>query len=173
MDSDLDSELAKAPIPLHLTKWSTTVSSIPDSKQQHYCFNLKLKPESVLQWDRNLDTLARWISRINCLMHNTPEIEALGKKIVPQRSINFSKTWYYYSILVAEGIRIEEIWTTSGIERSILEYWMNHHWLEKQKLRVNIARFIEAGQRESPGEYIICKMGHLMLVYSYANIETF
>ena len=106
-------------------------------------------------------------------MHNTPEIEALGKKIVPQRSINFSKTWYYYSILVAEGIRIEEIWTTSGLERSILEYWMNHHWLEKQKLRVNIARFIEAGQRESPGEYIICKMGHLMLVYFYANIETF
>ena len=50
---------------------------------------------------------------------------------------------------------------------------MNHHWLEKWKLRVNRARFREAGhQRESPSEYVICKMELLTLVYSYSDTET-
>ena len=50
---------------------------------------------------------------------------------------------------------------------------MNHHWLEKQKLRANRARFREAGhQRESPSEYVICKMELLTLVYSYTDTET-
>ena len=36
---------------------------------------------------------------------------------------------------------------------------MNHHWLEKQKLRANRARLREVGhQRESPSEYVIRKM---------------
>ena len=49
---------------------------------------------------------------------------------------------------------------------------MNHHWLEKQKLRANRARFREAGhQRESPSEYVIRKMELLMLVYSYTDTE--
>jgi hypothetical protein len=67
--------------------------------------------------------------------------------------------------------RIEENWTT--LTRAILEYWMNHHWLEKQKLRANRAGFREVGQqRESSSEYVICKMELLMLVYSYMDTET-
>jgi hypothetical protein len=50
---------------------------------------------------------------------------------------------------------------------------MNHHWLEKQKLKANKARFRETGpQRESPSEYIIRKMELLTLVYSYSDTET-
>ena len=50
---------------------------------------------------------------------------------------------------------------------------MNHHWLEKQKLRANRARLREAGQqRGSPSEYVIRKMELLMLVYSYMDTET-
>ena len=65
----------------------------------------------VPQWDGNPDILARWISKINCLANNLPEInEELGK-IVPQRFTNFAKTWYY-SIPDVEHIRIEENWTT-------------------------------------------------------------
>jgi hypothetical protein len=49
---------------------------------------------------------------------------------------------------------------------------MNHHWLEKQKLRANRARFTEAShQQESPSEYIIHKMELLTLVYSYSDTE--
>jgi hypothetical protein len=50
-DSDSDSEPVKPPILPHLTKWPATVTSVPDSKPKHYHFDLKLKPESVPQWD--------------------------------------------------------------------------------------------------------------------------
>ena len=50
---------------------------------------------------------------------------------------------------------------------------MNHHWLEKQKLRANRARSREARhQQESPSKYVICKMELLTLVYSYMDTET-
>jgi hypothetical protein len=135
---------------------------MPDSKPKHYHFNVKLKLESVPQWDGNPDILARWISKINCLTNNSPEIKEELGKIVPWRLTNFAKTWYY-SIPDAECVRMKENWTT--LKKAILEYWMNHHWLEKQKLRANKARFRETGhQRESPSEYIIRKMELLTLV---------
>ena len=97
-------------------------------------------------------------------MNNSPKIKEELGKIVPRRFTHFTKTWYY-SIPDAERERIEENWTT--LIKAILEYWMNHHWLKKQKLRANRARFREAGhQQESPSEYVICKMELLTLVYS-------
>ena len=54
--------------------------------------------------------------------------------VVPKRFTDSSKTWYY-SIPDAEHIRLEENWTT--LKKAISEYWVNHHWLEKQKLRAN------------------------------------
>lgn len=123
----------------------------------------------VPQWDGNPDILARWISKINCLTNNSPEIKEQLGKIVPLRFTNFPKTWSY-SIPDAERIRIEENWTT--LKKAISEYGMNHHWLENQKLRVNRARFREARhQRESPSEYVIRKMELLTLIYSYSDTE--
>ena len=168
-DSDSDSELAKLPIPPWSTKRPAAVTNVSNSKLKHYHFDLKLKTKLVPQWDENPDILARWISKINCLANNLLEIKEELGKIVPRRFTNFAETWYY-SIPDAEHIRIEENWTT--IKKAISEYWMNHHWLEKQKLRVNGARFREAGhQWESPSEYVICKMELLMLVYSYMDTE--
>lgn len=57
--------------------------SVPDSKQKHYHFNLKLKQELVPQWDGSPDVLARWISKINHLTNNSLEIrDELGKIIM-------------------------------------------------------------------------------------------
>ena len=109
--SNSDSELAKLPIPPRSTKRPTAVASVPNSKPKHYHFDLKLKPELVPQWDGNLDILARWISKINRLANNSPEIKEELEKIVPRRFTNFAKTWYY-SIPDVEHIRIEENWTT-------------------------------------------------------------
>ena len=92
----------------------------------------------VPQWDGNLDILARWISKINRLANDLPEIKEELGKIVLRRFNNFAATCYY-SIPDAEDVKIEENWTT--LKKAILEYWMNNHWLEKQKLRVNRARF--------------------------------
>ena len=101
-------------------------------------------------------------------MNNSLEIKEELGKIVLQRFTNFAETWYY-SIPDVECVRIEENWTT--LKRAILEYRMNHHWLEKQKL--NRARFREARhQQESPSEYAIHKMELLMLVYSYSDTQT-
>jgi len=59
------------------------------------------------------------------------------------------------------------------LKKVILEYWMNYHWLEKQKLRANRARYRESGhQCESPSDYIMHKMELLSLVYSYTDSET-
>jgi hypothetical protein len=50
---------------------------------------------------------------------------------------------------------------------------MNHHWLEKQKIGANKARFREAGhQHKSPSEYVIRKLELIGLVYNYTNSET-
>ena len=99
-----------------------------------------------------------------------PEIKKELGKIVPRRFTNFAKTWYY-SIPDAVCVRIEENWTT--LKKAISGYWMNHHWVEKQKLMVNRTRFRETGhQRGSPSEYVIHKMELLMLVYSYTDTET-
>ena len=84
------------------------------------------------------------MSKINRLANNSPESKEELGKIVPRRFTEFAKTWYY-SIPDAESERIEENWTT--LKKSILEYWMNHHWLEKQKLRANRAMFREAGHQ--------------------------
>jgi hypothetical protein len=168
--SDSESEPAKLPIPPRSAKQPNTVASTTDPKPKHYNFDLKLKPELVLQWDGNPDILARWISKINRLADNSLEIKEELGKIVLRRFTNFAETWYY-SIPDTECVRIEENWTT--LKKAILEYWMNHHWLEKQKLRVNRARFRQAGhQQESPSEYVIRKMELLMLGYSYMDTET-
>jgi hypothetical protein len=62
---------------------------------------------------------------------------------------------------------------TLDLKKAISEYWINHHWLEEQKLGANKARYREPGhQCESPSNYIICKMELLSLIYSYTNTET-
>ena len=73
------------------------------------------------------------MSKINRFVNNSPEIKEELGKIVLRRFTNFAETWYY-SISDAEHVRIEENWTT--LKKVISEYWMNHHWLEKQKLTV-------------------------------------
>ena len=122
------------------------------------------------QWNGNPDVLARWISKINHLANNSQDVQLELGKIVPQRFTDSAETWYY-SIPDTECVRIEESWTTP--KKAISEYWMNHHWLEKQKLRANKARFRKTGhQRESPSEYVIRKMELVSLVYSYNDTET-
>src|ERR1700683_4270317 len=169
-NSDTDSELRKLPkIPPCSSKRPSTIVGDTKIKTKHYHFDLKLKPELVPQWDGNPDVLARWINKINCLADNSPDIrEELGK-VVPRRFTGSAETWYY-SIPDAERNRLEAGWT--NLKKAISEYWMNHHWLEKQKLRANKARYRESGyQRKSPSDYIIHKMELLSLVYTYTDTE--
>jgi hypothetical protein len=56
--------------------------------------------------------------------------QELGK-IVPQRFTSSAKTWYY-SIPDYGPVKAKVNW--SSLRNVISGYWMNHHWLEKQKL---------------------------------------
>jgi hypothetical protein len=101
----------------------------PAAKSYH--FDLKLKPETVPQWDGNADTLARWLNKINRLADGSADVHRELGKIVPRRFTSSAETWYY-SIPDYECIKAEVNW--SCLRKIISGYWMNHHWLEKQKI---------------------------------------
>jgi hypothetical protein len=104
---------------------------ITEPAAQSYHFDLKLKHETVPQWDGNADTLARWLNKINCLANGSANVHLELEKIVPQRFTSSAKTWYY-SIPDYECIEAKVNW--SCLRKAISGYWMNHHWLEKQKM---------------------------------------
>jgi len=83
-DSDKDSRPNKPPkIPPRSSKRIAAKTLTVNSKNRNYHFDFKLKPESVPQWDGNPDVLARWISKINHLANNSPDIQLELGKIVP------------------------------------------------------------------------------------------
>jgi hypothetical protein len=105
---DTDSKPRKPPkIPSHSNKQPSVVAEDIELKPKHYHFNSKLKPESVPQWNRNPDILARWISKVNRLANNSPDIQEELGKVVPRRFTDSAETWYY-SIPDAEHIGLEE-----------------------------------------------------------------
>jgi hypothetical protein len=120
---------------------SLSESNLAEPAVKSYHFNLKLKPEMVPQWDGNADTLARWLNKINCLADGSTHMHRELGKIVPQRFTSSAETWYYF-IPDYEHVKAEINW--SSLRKIISGYWMNHHWLEKQKIRANKARFREA-----------------------------
>lgn len=59
------------------------------------------------------------------------------------------------------------------LKKAIANYWMNHAWLETQKIRANQARYRETGfNKESPSKYLIRKLDLIGLVYNYTDTET-
>jgi len=97
---------------------------------------MKLKPESVLTWDGNKNTLARWMEKVGQLAIISPDIYKELGKIVPRRLTHSAETWYY-SIASEDQQQMEQDWGT--LKAAIADYWMNHSWLEDQKFRANNA----------------------------------
>ena len=63
---------------------------------------------------------------------------------------------------------MEQDWGT--LKSAIANYWMNHSWLEEQKLRANNACYQEAGYAcETPSKYVIRKMDLIRLVDNHTN----
>jgi len=129
--SDGESEPNRPPkIPPRSDKRPLTKSNSAEPAVKSYHFNLKLKPETVPQWDGNADTLARWLNKINHLADGSTHVHRELGKIVPQRFTSSAETWYY-SIPDYECVKAKVNW--SCLRNIISGYWMNHHWLEKQK----------------------------------------
>ena len=101
-----------------------------------YHFDMKLKPETVPTWDGNENTLVRWVEKVGQLADTSPDIfQELGT-IVPRRFTNSAEIWYY-SIPPQSCKPMEQDWGT--LKAAIVDYWMNHSWLEDQKFRANNA----------------------------------
>ena len=83
-DSDNGSEQNRPPrIPPRSDRRSLTKSKSDEPPAKSYHFDLKLKPETVLQWDGNADTLARWLNKINRLADGSVDVHQELGKIVP------------------------------------------------------------------------------------------
>ncbi|TFK48349.1 hypothetical protein OE88DRAFT_1609512, partial [Heliocybe sulcata] len=51
-------------------------------------------------------------------------------------------------------------------------YYMNHPWMDKQKIRVNHTQYQGIGHnKETPSKYFICKCSLLELVYNYTDLQ--
>jgi len=54
----------------------------------------------------------------------------------------------------------------------IVDYWMNHSWLEDQKFQANNTQYRETGHtHETPSEYVIQKKDSIHLVYDHTDSE--
>jgi hypothetical protein len=125
--------------------------------------------ETVLTWDGNENTLARWIEKVRQLADTSPDIFKELGKVVPRQFTNSTETWYY-SIPSKDRQLMERDWGT--LKATIVDYWMNHSWLEEQKFCANNAQYRETGHVcETPSKYIIHKMDLIHLVYDYTDSE--
>ena len=132
-------------------------------------FDHKMKADMVPQWDGDEDKLARWIDKVNTLAKMSPDVHRELGAIVPRRLTGEAETWYY-SIKPDQRDRFEESWST--LREAIALYWMNHQWLERQKIRANLARFRETGYtRETPTSFVIRKLELIRTVYNFSDTE--
>ena len=116
---------------------SNPIKSKEETTTKAYHFDMKLKPETVPMWDGNENTLTRWVKKVRQLANTSPDIFWELGKIVPRRFTNSAKTWYY-SIAPQNRKPMEQDW--GMLKTAIVDYWMNHSWLEDQKFRVNTGK---------------------------------
>lgn len=148
---------------------SATANLTSQTKPREYHIELKLKPETIPTWNGNEDELARWIDEVNTLSDYSEDVYKELGRVTPRRFTGSAKTWYY-SIPSQHRKKMEESWGTLKI--AIGNYWMNHQWVERQKIRANLARFRDSGNaREAPSEYVLRKLDLLRVVYQFTDTE--
>jgi len=140
-----------------------------DSTPSVYHFDMRVKQDSVPEWDGNTDTLSRWFMKINQLAGRSEAIHKELGKVVPRRLTGTAESWYY-SIPDRDRSKMEKSWTT--LKAGIAAYWMNNDWMSKQKLKANRATFREQGHsQESPSEFVIRKKDLVSLLFDYSDTE--
>ncbi|KAF7974009.1 hypothetical protein HWV62_13635 [Athelia sp. TMB] len=149
---------ARVPVP----SYNYNTSRVPH-------FDKKLKVEIIPEWDGDEDQLPRWIDKINTIAAMSPEVNTELGTLVPRRLTGKAETWYY-SITPSQRDVFEKSWIT--LREAIASYWMNHQWLESQKIRAELARFREAGHtRETPTQFVIRKIQLIRTVYNFTDTE--
>jgi len=84
---------------------------------------MKLKPDAIPTWDRNKDTLARWVEKVRQLADISPSIFKELGKVTLRRFTDSMEAWYYL-IPPKDQQAMEYNWGT--LKTAIANYWMNH-----------------------------------------------
>ncbi|KAK7059402.1 hypothetical protein R3P38DRAFT_3522434 [Favolaschia claudopus] len=128
------------------------------SREPH--FEFKLKTENVPAWDGNVDTIVRWILKVNDIARESSTVWRQLGRIAPRRLQGEAETWYW-SLPKAYRNTIEANWDT--LRNAFMTYFMNRNWLDRQRSRANQASYREAGHaREKPTQYFIQIILHVM-----------
>lgn len=109
---------------------------------------MRLKPDHIPLWDGNSNTLACWVSKLDRIARSSVDVHQELGKIVPRCLKDSAEAWYY-SIAEIKCDYYETGWTS--MKEAITAYWMNYHWLQKQKIRATHTCYREPGHtREMP-----------------------
>lgn len=122
--------------PPQSSKRSLPVPTPPkeDPTPKCYHFDMKLKPETV-QLGTEMKILS--LGGLRKLdSQPTPLLIYLRNQEIPQRFTNSAETWYY-SIPPKDWQPMEQDWGT--LKTAIVDYWINHSWIEDQKFQANNA----------------------------------
>ena len=141
----------------------------PDITPKGPHFDLKLKVETIPEWDGNSDTLATWILKVNSLSKRLDAVHEQLGQLVPTRLRKDAELWYY-SLPEDYRSQAEENWGT--LRDAIGTYFMNRAWLDKQKMRARVAHYREASHsQETPSAFYIRKSQLLWLVFNMSDTE--
>ncbi|TFY50207.1 hypothetical protein EVJ58_g11143, partial [Rhodofomes roseus] len=132
-------------------------------------FDLKLKIDIVPTWDGNINTLARWIMKVNQIAKESRLIAKQLGAVVPRRLRAGAENWYY-SLPEFQRDSLQKNW--SLLKEAIGHHYMNKTWLDKQKSKANRAKYRDStAPRETPSDYYIRKLELLEFVYDYSDSE--
>jgi hypothetical protein len=144
-----------------------TSSDRLSSREPH--FEFKLKAENIPKWDGNVDTIVRWILKVNDLARESKTVWRQLGRIAPRRLEGDAETWYW-SLPKTYRDAIEVNW--DALRNAFMTYFMNRNWLDRQRSRANQASYREAGHgREKPTQYFIRKTELLNTVYTLSDSE--
>ncbi|KAF8202748.1 hypothetical protein K438DRAFT_1580944, partial [Mycena galopus ATCC 62051] len=142
-------------------------SGTSSTKEAH--FDVKLKYDSVPKWDGNVDTIIRWIMKVNNIARESATVFQQLGRAVPKRLEGDAEIWYW-SLPIAYRSEIEKNWDT--LKQAFSTYYLNRKWLDRQRGRANRATYRDSGHaRETPSEYFIRKTDLLNTVYTMDDSE--
>ncbi|KAB5587505.1 hypothetical protein CTheo_9056 [Ceratobasidium theobromae] len=133
-------------------------------------FDNRLKAGDVVkEWDGNPDTLSDWVISMNILSNRSQEIwNQLGEQVA-LRLTGSAKEWFESQSFRRQGLMVENWYT---MRAAICDFFMNPHWLNRQKLIADRAKFRQHGhESETPTGYVIRKKKIVMLVNNYSSAE--
>jgi hypothetical protein len=139
-----------------------------DKKTEPY-FDVKLKTEEVPKWDGDVDTLMRWLMKVEDIANESETVRRQLGRIVPKRLNGSAETWYY-SLPLDYRREAEASW--DKLYEVITDFYLTRKFWDRQKMRASRAHYREQGHRnETPSEYYIRKTELLRITHSLSDSE--